>query len=48
MRKACYTNRNRKAKFHLLVSDLCCPKPFKDRGKVIEMFPVQVPLAVAA
>ena len=43
-----YTNKNRKAKFHLLASDLCWPKPFRDRGAVLEMFPVQVPLAIAA
>jgi len=43
-----YTNRNRKAKFHLLMGDLCRPKPYKNRTTVVGMFPIQEPLAKAA
>ena len=43
-----YTDRNRAARFHLLMGDLCRPKPYRDRARVVDMFPIQEPLPVAA
>jgi len=43
-----YTNRNRAAKFHLLMRDLCGLKQYRDRTRVVDMFPVQEPLPMAA
>ena len=43
-----YTSRNRKARFHLLMGDLCRSKPYRDRTRMVGMFPVQEPLPMAA